>query len=213
MGFVITRFITLNPECLEPEKYDRVTRILNEGGVIVYPTDTFYGLGANCFSAAAVARIYALKKRDAAKPLLVVISDTDMADRVARDIPPLFRELASRFWPGPLTLILKAGSSLPRRLLGDGDSIALRLPDVLWLRALIRQAGFPVVATSANLSGEKEISTAEDALALFNGQVDLIVDGGRTAGVKPSTVVDLTGEKPRLVREGAVPKARLGKYL
>lgn len=213
MGLVITRFIAINPECLEPEKYGRVIVTLKEGGVVVYPTDTFYGLGADCFSAPAIRRIYALKKRNPAKPLPVVVSDRDMAERAAREIPPLFPELATRFWPGPLTLILKAGSSLPRELLGEGDSIAVRLPDVLWLRAFVRQAGFPLVATSANLSGEKEISSAEDALALFNGVADIILDGGSTAGGKPSTVVDLTGAKPRLVREGALPSAKLGKYL
>jgi len=211
-AFMITRLLGINAECLDTHKFGRIIRVLNQDGVIVYPTDTFYGLGGSCFSAPAIERIYELKRRDPAKPLLVVVSDTDMAIRLASDIPPLFTELASKFWPGPLTLILRAAADVPRELLGDGDSIAVRLPGVFWLRALIRQADFPIVATSANISGEKEVSTAEEALALFNGTVDLVVDGGRTEGFKPSTVVDLTGAKPRLVREGALPKDKLGKY-
>jgi L-threonylcarbamoyladenylate synthase len=210
---MLTRLLSLNPECLEPEKYGRIIRALAEGGVMVYPTDTFYGLGADCFSAPAVRRIYELKQRDPRKPLLVVISDVDMAGLVAVDIPPVFQELASEFWPGPLTLVLRAAESLPRELLGGGESIALRLPDLPWLRALIRQAGFPLVATSANISGEKEISGPEDAFDSFQGKVDIIVDGGRTEGVKPSTVLDLTAGRPRLVREGALSRTKLEKYL
>ncbi len=210
---MLTRLLALNPEFLEPQKYDRIVDVLNDGGVMVYPTDTFYGLGANAHLPGPLERIYALKGRDAAKPLLVVVSDIEMAERTARDIPPLFGELASRFWPGPLTLVLKAAPDLPKELLGDGDSIAVRLPNVLWLRAMIRRAGFPVVATSANLSGEKEISTAREAQALFNGKVELIVDGGPTSGTRPSTVLDLTESKPRLVREGAVSRTALERYL
>lgn len=210
---MVTRLLTLNSECVEDQKYSRIVRTLNEGGVIVYPTDTFYGLGADCFAAAAVRRIYELKKRDSSKPLLVVIADVAMAGRVASVLPPIFLELASNFWPGPLTLILKASAAVPREVLGDGDSIAVRMPDLLWLRALVRQAGYPLVATSANISGEKEISTAEEALAQFRGKVDMIVDGGRTPGVRPSTVLDLTRDKPCLVREGALPRTALEKYL
>ncbi len=210
---MITRFIAVNPECLEPEKYRRVARLLEGDGVIIFPTDTFYGLGASCFSTAAVDRIYSLKKRDAGKALPIVISDLEMADLAAREVPPVFAELAGRFWPGPLTLVLKAAAGLPKRLLGDGNTIALRVPALTWLRALIREAGFPVIATSANVSGERDVSTAEEALALFQGKVDLVIDGGRTVGVKPSTVLDLTGDRPSLVREGAVPRSALEEYL
>jgi L-threonylcarbamoyladenylate synthase len=210
---MLTRLLTVNPECLEERKYSRIVKTLNDGGVIVYPTDTFYGIGADCFAAAAVRRIYEIKKRDPSRPLLLVIADVDMAGRVASVLPPIFLELASRFWPGPLTLTLKASNAVPREVLGEGDSIAVRIPDLPWLRALISQAGYPLVATSANISGEREISTADEALALFRGKVDMIVDGGRTPGIRPSTVLDLTHDKPRLVREGALPRAALERYL
>jgi L-threonylcarbamoyladenylate synthase len=210
---MLTRTVTLNPECLEAEKYGRIIRTLEEDGVMVFPTDTFYGLGADCFSVPAIERIYALKGRDRSKPLLVVVSGTDMVAAVAKDISSLFRELAAEFWPGPLTLVLKASPSVPRALLGGGDSLALRLPNLGWLRALIRQAGFPIVATSANVSGEKEVTTAQEALNLFNGRVDLVVDGGRTAGLRASTVLDLTDARPRLVREGAISRASLARFL
>jgi len=210
---MLTRTLAINPECLDTQKFSRIIKLLRKDGVMVYPTDTFYGLGGSCFSLPAISRIYELKRRDPSKPLPVVVSDVDMAVRLALELPPAFEELASKFWPGPLTLTLRAAADVPRELLGNGDSLAVRLPGVFWLRSLIRQAGFPFIATSANISGEKEIAEAKEALAVFNGQVDLVLDGGRTEGFKPSTVVDLTGTKPRLVREGALPRIRLADYL
>jgi len=110
-------------------------------------------------------------------------------------------------------LILKSSSKLPSILLGEDGSIGIRLPDFSWLRELIRRAGFPLTATSANISGEKEISQPDKVIEIFEGKVDLIVDGGTTPGQLPSTVVDLTSEKPKIIREGALPSTRLSSYL
>ena len=183
-----------------------IARTLRQGGVIVYPTDTFYGLGADCFSPPALSRIYEIKGRPLTKGLLVLVSSTDMARQLAAEIPPAFAALSAAFWPGPLTMVLKAAPNLPDELVGPARTIGIRLPALAWLRELVRTAGFPVVATSANISGEREIDSGEAAVRQFADKVDLIVDGGRTAGGRPSTVVDLTSGKPVVRRDGAIPK-------
>lgn len=180
---------------------------------MAYPTDTFYGLGANCFLKKAIHRIYSLKRRERAKPLSVLISHRDMVHRLADEVPSLFWGLTEHFWPGPLTLVVKASSDLPREMLGPGESVGIRLPDVSWLQRLIAEADFPITATSANISGEKEIENPRKIQDIFSGKVDLIVDGGKTGGILPSTVVDLSSSRPKILREGAVPSSFLEKYL
>jgi len=189
-----------------------IARVLAGNGVIVYPTDTFYGLGAKCFSQKALHRIFEIKKRPGFKGLPVLVSDLEMAKGMTAGLPPVFYALASRFWPGPLTIVLKAASHLPAELVGPGRTIGIRLPAVPWLQALIRETGVALVTTSANISGEGEIDSAQEVIRVFKGKVDLIVDGGQTPGGKPSTVIDLTGEKPILIREGVLGKKELEKF-
>ena len=205
-----TRVLKIDPQSVPAEAIREMARVLADEKVIVYPTETFYGLGANCLSQPALRSIFEIKKRPAAKGLPVLVSDLEMAKALAAELPPAFKALASRFWPGPLTLILKAASVLPAELVGHGRTIGVRLPAVPWLRALIQTTGVPLVTTSANISGHGEIASAEKVVRLFTGKVDLIVDGGPTRGGNPSTVVDLTGEKPVLVREGVLGRAALG---
>lgn len=207
------RIIKIDPARVGTEINEEIVLTLRQGGLIVYPTDTFYGLGADCFSGRALFRIYEVKGRPLSKALPVLISDAEMVGRLAVEIPPGFDRLAAAFWPGPLTLILKAAASLPSGLVGPERTIGIRLPAVVWIRDLIRAAGFPVVATSANISGQGEIDSAEEAVRQFKDKVDLIVDGGKTAGGRPSTVVDLTSGKPVLRREGAIPRAKLEKVV
>ena len=189
-----------------------IARVLAGNGVIVYPTDTFYGLGAKCFSQKALHRIFEIKKRPGFKGLPVLVSDLEMAKGMTAGLPPVFYALASRFWPGPLTIVLKAASHLPAELVGPGRTIGIRLPAVPWLQALIRETGVALVTTSANISGEGEIVSAQEVIRVFKGKVDLIVDGGQTPGSKPSTVIDLTGEKPILIREGVLGRKELEKF-
>jgi len=207
------RILRLNSESDKPGPALEIASILRAGGVMVFPTDTFYGLGANALSAAAVEKIYTLKGRPRSKALSVVVADLDQAKSVVSDPPPVLDELAAEFWPGPLTLTLKARPVFPPDLLGPGGTIALRVPAVPWLRGLLRAAGFPVTATSANVSGEGELDDFEAVRRVFEGRVDLLVDGGRTPGGASSTIVDLSGESPRLVREGIVPWVRIHSYL
>ncbi len=191
----------------------RIIRTLAEGGIIVYPTDTFYGLGASGFMPDAIEKIYGIKQRSAAKPLSLVVSDMAMLSAVAHAFPPSLEDLAAAFWPGPLTLILTASSSLPPALLGPSGTIGVRIPRHVWLRRLVHEAGFPLTATSANLSGEPESADPSPVIRMFDGRVDMIIDGGCTPGGRPSTILDLTGVAPRILREGAIPRAQLQAYL
>ncbi len=208
-----TQVIEIKPGPVDAAKIAKIADILRKDGIMAYPTDTFYGLGAGAYSERAIRKIYLLKKRERGKPLSVVISGIEMAEKVAASLPPAFSSLSRIFWPGPLTLVIKAKPLFPPAMLGPGGSLALRLPDVPWLLELVRQMDVPITATSANISGEKEIDTREEVIEFFSGKVDLIVDGGKTPGGLASTIVDLTSAKPRVLREGAVPSDRLRRYL
>jgi L-threonylcarbamoyladenylate synthase len=207
-----TPILKIDPNAVKPVEIREIARVLAGNGVIVYPTDTFYGLGANGFSQKALQRIFEIKKRPGSKGLPVLVSDLKMAEALAAELPEVFHSLASRFWPGPLTLVLKAAPHLPPKLVGPGHTIGVRLPDIPWLQTLVRETGMALVTTSANISGEGEIDLPKEVIGAFKGKVDLIVDGGRAPGGKPSTVIDLTGEKPVLVREGVIAKKDLEKF-
>lgn len=209
---IVTRILKIDPAAPDPSALDAAADVLREDGILVYPTETFYGLGGLAFSARAVERVYGLKRRDRGKPLSVVISGLDMAGEISAPLPPLFLDLARAFWPGPLTLVVRARPLFPPAMLGPGGSLAMRVPGAEWLREFLRRLGAPVTATSANLSGGLEISRPEEAVELFRGNVDIIVDGGPTPGGLPSTIVDLTSDKPVLVRPGAVPEAALRRF-
>ena len=191
---------------------DRISVILKNGGLAAYPTETFYGLGAIAYNVEAVGKIYSLKNRSEAKPLPVIVADMAMAEKIADSVPPLFFELGRKFWPGPLTLIVVARPVFPPLMLGPGRSVAVRVPGLAWLRELVRLVEAPLTATSANISGDREISDPGDILEIFNGKVDLIIDGGATPGGLASTIVDLTQTRPRILRQGAVPAFRLKTY-
>lgn len=208
-----TRLFRIDPA--EPEEKDirTLAGILSADGVMAYPTETFYGLGAVLFSRKAVRRVFLLKARDEGKPLPLIVDGLDMIARLAAAPPPVFYRLAAEFWPGPLTLVLKAADSFPPDLAGPGHTVAVRIPPAAWLRGLVAEIGLPVTATSANVSGEKEASEPAEVRRLFEGKVDVIVDGGPTPGGLPSTIVDLSGETPRVLREGAVLRSGLSAYL
>ncbi len=205
-----TRTIRLDQTAADAPEVEGLASALLEGAIAAYPTETFYALGAAALSKKGVDRIFRLKKRDPSKPLSFVVSDMDMIRDVVSSLSPAFMVLAAEFWPGPLTVVLPAAAGFPDRLLGPGRTIALRIPPLAWLRSLIREMSEPLTATSANLSGERELADPAEVKAVFDGRVDLIVDGGPAPGGRPSTIVDLAGDRPRILREGAIPGARIG---
>jgi L-threonylcarbamoyladenylate synthase len=208
-----TRIIGIDPAGENAEPVRAIAAALLEDAVAAYPTETFYALGAAAFSRRAVEKVYRLKRRDTGKPLSVVVSDLDMVREISAPLPPSFRALAGEFWPGPLTLVLPAAARLPDFMLGPGRTIAVRIPPLPWLRAVIREISEPLTATSANLSGGKELADPAEVAAVFRGKVDVIVDGGPSPGGAPSTIVDLTSPEPRILREGAVSTARIRALL
>jgi len=205
--------IGIDPLAVDKAAIRRIGLFLRRDGVIAYPTETFYGLGAAADSDKAVRRIYRLKRREPRKPLSVIVSDLDMLRQIIDDLPPVGLRLAREFWPGPLTLILKTKPSFASPVLGPSRSLGVRVPGPAWLRALVREVAFPITATSANISGRNELSDPGDVIRLFRGKVDLVVDGGRTEGVAASTVINLTAAEPTILREGAIPAEALREYL
>ncbi len=184
-------------------------RVIAAGGVIAFRTDTFYGLGADPFNRAALRRIRKLKGREDAKPILLLISDAREVDRFIVQRTAAFAEVAKHFWPGPITLIGVARAELSSELTAGTNSVGCRLPADEAVRNLARQCGGALTATSANTSGSAPACTAAEVQTYFPNGIDLIVDGGEVSATEPSTVLDLSGPKPRLIREGAIGRAEL----
>jgi L-threonylcarbamoyladenylate synthase len=193
----------MKTEIIHSSEVARALKVLDGGGLVAFPTDTVYGVGALAFDGKAVESIYAAKDRPVEKAIPILIADLDDLSKVtASPLPPMAIKLASRFWPGPLTLVLPKVSSLPEAVSAT-DTVAIRVPDHEVARALLRAAG-PMAVTSANISGQASPSTAEEVFAQLGGRIPLIIDGGRTPGGVPSTLVDCTGEAPKILREGPI---------
>ncbi|MFC2168694.1 L-threonylcarbamoyladenylate synthase [Acidobacteriota bacterium] len=208
-----TEIIKVDTNRFDRDQFDLIKTVLKKDGIMAYPTDTFYGLGVNGFSESAIRKVYKLKMRDLSKPLSVFIADISELDALVENIPPIFESLSNEFWPGLLTMVFRASKKLPEILIGRSRSIGVRYPDFEWLRALIRHTGFPVTATSANFSDEKETSFNQCVHEDFFGKIDLIVDGGQTPGFMSSTVIDISTGTVKILREGALPASLFRKYL
>jgi L-threonylcarbamoyladenylate synthase len=178
-------------------------QILKKGGVIVFPTDTVYGLGADAFNSKAVERIYEIKKRPRHLPLPLLLSDVSQVTMIAESVPGIGWFLASRFWPGGLTLVLPKIASLPTYLT-KGPTVAVRVPNHPICLTLSKHLGRPIIGTSANISGRPSSLTADKVKQQLGDKVDLIIDGGKCSGGGESTIVDVTGEVPVVLRQGIV---------
>ena len=200
---VITQFKTFAPG-QEEEALASAAEAITAGGVIVYPTDTIYGIGADATNAAAIERIFAIKERDRGKALLMLAGSIEMALRYAQAVAPKTRDVLAQYWPGSVTFVLRANSLLPKELLGGAGTIGIRVPENELCRALCERTGVPIVSTSANLSGASGGVELQQVIGDFTGKVDLIIENGNAPLSSPSTVVDLSGEKPRVLRQGAV---------
>jgi L-threonylcarbamoyladenylate synthase len=187
---------------------------IRAGEVLGMPTDTFYGLAADPFNLRAVDRVYDIKTRSRHKPLSLLIESVDQAEELAKKLPEEFYALARKFWPGPLTVIVKAGSRLPLKVTANTGNVALRVPNAKIPLAVVTAAAIPITATSANLSGAAECTTAEQVHDQLHGRISIIVDGGISPRDIPSTIIDLSDEETRwrIIREGAIPKEEISKF-
>ncbi len=181
--------------------------VLQAGGLVAFPTDTVYGLGALAFNNDAIESIYKAKGRPIEKAIPILVGDVDDLSMIADEIPDMARIFASRFWPGPLTCIVPKKQALPSGISAT-STVAVRVPDHADARALLRAAG-PMAVTSANTSGGLSPSTAQEVYDQLNGRISLILDGGKTPGGIPSTLVDCTGDQPIILREGPISLASL----
>lgn len=195
------------------EARTRAVEIIAGGGVVAFRTDTFYGLGADPFNREALSRVNDLKGRDGGKPILVVLSNAVEANRFIIDRSALIDGVSERHWPGALTIVVKAKPEVPIELTAGSRTVGLRLPDDEDVRSFIRACGGALTATSANLAGESPARSADEVAQAFPLELDLIIDGGPARGDKPSTVLDLSGQHVRLIREGAVSLIELRETL
>ena len=194
------------------EQIEKGVRILKDGGVIAFPTDTVYGLGAHAFNLRAVERIYKIKNRPSHLPFPLLIADISQLNIVAQPACGIALLLARRFWPGGLTLVLPKAISLPSYL-AKGSTVAVRIPNHSICLSLIRGLGAPVIGTSANVSGNPPALTADEVRQQLGDKVDLIIDGGRCPGSVESTIVDVTGELPLILRQGIISPDEIEKAI
>jgi tRNA threonylcarbamoyl adenosine modification protein (Sua5/YciO/YrdC/YwlC family) len=212
---VRAEIIKVNADNPEPSLIRYAADQIRAGQVLGMPTDTFYGLAADPLNLRAVDRVYDIKSRSRHKPLSLLIDSVDQAEQLAKSLPDEFYKLAERFWPGPLTLIVKAGSRLPLKVTANSGNVALRVPNAKIPLAVVRAAGLPITATSANLSGASECTTAVAVRDQLQDRISIIVDGGTSPRNVASTIVDLTDEEARwnVIREGAIPTQEISEYL
>lgn len=191
----------------------QAVRALLDGGLVAFPTDTYYALGASALDGEAVARVFAAKRRPETEPLPVFVADTGQWRMLVSDLPQVALRLAERFWPGPLTIVCRRAAHLPPLLAGGGDTIGVRQPGSVLAVALCRALGMPVTGTSANSHGLAAPVTAIEVGMDLGGHVDLILDGGTCPGGHPSTVIDVTRTPPVIVRPGGVPADELREVI
>ncbi len=196
-----------------PGDIEKAAEILKNGGLVAIPTETVYGLAANAFNAESCSNIFKAKGRPGDNPLIVHISNTDMLSEIVEEVPKSAKLLAEKFWPGPLTIIMKKNSNIPQVTSANLPSVAVRFPAHPVAREIIEKAGIPLAAPSANLSGSPSPTTFEHCVHDLTGRVDAIIDGGASSVGVESTIVSLTGEKPVLLRPGYVTYEELCETL
>jgi len=207
-----TLVLTLNPNIPAPHAIAQAAEVIRRGGLVAFPTETVYGLGADALSARAVQGIFAAKERPAYDPLIVHLATAEDVMLVAAEIPSVMGALAA-FWPGPLTLVLPRGPRVPLEVTGGGETVAVRVPAHPVALALIRAAGGPIAAPSANRFGRLSPTCAADVLSDLDGRIDMLLDGGPTSVGLESTVLSLAGDVPMILRPGGVSREALEAVL
>ncbi|MEA1971001.1 MAG: L-threonylcarbamoyladenylate synthase [Thermodesulfobacteriota bacterium] len=187
----------------------KAVKIMEEGGVVAYPTETFYGLGADIGNPQALEKIYTIKGRDFSKPISIIIGSREDLARFAKEITPAAEILMDRFWPGGITLLFKASQDVPRKLTAKTGKIGIRLSGNPVATLLARNLSGAITATSANRSGQKECVSVEEVISSIGENLDAVIDGGRTPGGAGSTIVDTTVDPPVVIREGVIPSSAI----
>ena len=204
----VTEVISQN----DPECSKKAASVLSAGGVIVYPTETLYGIGAFASNSAAVDRIFEIKGRPHGKPIPLLVKDLHMAGKIANS-PPIAAYLSDEYWPGRLTMILEQKTDLPEVITCGSGKIALRISSHPFMLGLFELISEPLTSTSANISGGPNLSDPEELFETFDGKVDLIVDSGKIPASKGSTIVDLTLDPPQILREGDISSKTLKEFI
>lgn len=195
---------TLAQHRASAKQIETAINTLRDGGVVAIPTDTLYGLAACAFDETAVAKVFELKGRPAGMALPLLLADAGDAHKCAVDLPQAFERLAARFWPGALTLIARKSDAVPYAVTARMDTVGLRVPDHPLARSVARLLGAPITGTSANRSGMPGLTTAQAVRDEFGGEIGFVLDGGDAPGGVASTVLDLSGDTPRILRQGAI---------
>lgn len=208
-----TKVIRIDEENIDLQLILEAGTIIREGGLVAFPTETVYGLGGDALNAASSGKIYAAKGRPSDNPLIIHIASMDMLARIVKEVPKTAYKLAERYWPGPLTMIFNKAECVPKETTGGLGTVAVRMPSHKIAKALIEAAGGYVAAPSANLSGRPSPTTSKYVIEDLEGRVDMIIDGGDTDIGLESTIVDLTGEQPIILRPGYVTEEMLEKII
>jgi len=211
---VRAEIVKINSETPETSLIRYAADQIRAGEVLGMPTDTFYGLAADPFNLRAVDRVYEIKSRSRHKPLSLLIESVDQAEELSQPLAEEFYALARKFWPGPLTLIVRASSRLPLKVTANTGNVALRVPNAKIPLAVVQAAQIPITATSANLSGAAECTSAIQVREQLQGRISIIVDGGDSPREVASTIIDLTDEEARwrILREGAIPAQEISEF-
>ena len=207
------KVIKIDPNNPAEDLIGQAARVLQKGGVIGYPTETVYGIGCDIHNAKAVNRIYDLKQRDHSKAMILIAADILQIRELVEYIPEAAEILAENFWPGPLTMVFEAASHIQELPIRKTNTIAIRIPDCKICLSLLKTCGFPIVSTSANKSGQPDSTDADKVIAAFGSDLDLIIDGGPTPSSAPSTIVDVTQEPVRILRQGAISALEINTVL
>ena len=209
---MLTRIIRADQSDPSPESVAAGSEVIRKGGLVVFPTETVYGLGANALDPEACGRIYMAKGRPSDNPLIVHVCSMEMLGTVAADVPESLSEKLDHLWPGPITLLFRKSPEIPDRVTGGSPFVAVRMPDCKLALDLIRMSGVPIAAPSANISGKPSIVNGMDAARYLDGKVDIIYDAGNTRYGLESTIIDVSGKIPILLRPGSYGIEFLEKY-
>ena len=209
----MTKVIKVDPIVPDPLMISEAALLVRRDGVVVFPTETLYGLGVSALSEKAIRKVFNIKGRNYEKPIPILIYKKEVLSEFVSNVPEKAENLIEKFWPGGLTIIFEASPKLPSLLTGDTGKIGIRISNNPIAQELIKQADIPITATSANISGQKGCTTALEVYESLGNRVDLILDGGRTKGPLGSTVIDATCTPIKIIREGVVSLGDLKEYL